>query len=808
MDDNRNNLYYLSSLLEGEGHKVVLAQDGVEALDQLGKAAFGLIISDVLMPKMDGFQLCRECKKESALNDIPFIFYTATYIEEADRKFGLSLGADEYIIKPMEPDMLLEVIGRVVRSKADSGRARKVGTSGDDADYLAEHNKRLVQKLERKMLQLEEKQRELEMEIIERKQAEQKAKESEERFKTIFDTVNDAIFIQDIDTGVITGMNRVTCGMFGYGRDEMRGSSLDKLCAGDLAGHTPEDMRKLIKKVTDGEPQMFEWKIRNRAGRTFWVEIAMKLVRIGAADRMLVVVRDIQARKATEEALNDERLKLQSLSENAPFGMVLIDEQGRFTYMNTRFREMFGYGETDVPDGRTWFSKAYPDDRYREHVINVWKEEILNAKHGEKKLKVFTVTCRDGSQKTVNFIPLKLASNHHLVTCEDITEFKKLELQLRQSQKMEAIGNLAGGIAHDFNNILTTMMGYAGLLQMEIDKHSPLGLYVDQIIAASQKAANLTRSLLAFSRQQPVVLDPLNINESIRSAEKLLKRLLTEDVEFSVSLAQDDMVIMADATQIDQILFNLVANARDAMPGGGKLVIGTSMIDIDKRFIDVHGFGKPGIYTQVIVSDTGTGMDEATKEKIFEPFFSTKEVGKGTGLGLSTVYGIVKQHNGFINVYSEPGNGATFRIYFPLVRLEAPKAKAPEPVVKKGKETILVAEDNADLRRLVKEVLGKHGYRIIEAVDGEEAVEKFKRHKNIDLMIIDSVMPRKNGREAYEEVKKINPAIRALFTSGHTKDTILSKGIADSEFDFLPKPISPTHLLLKVREILDRGTEA
>lgn len=808
-DDNRDNLYYLSSLLEGEGHKAVSAENGAEALERLGNDVFHLIISDVLMPVMDGFQLCRECRKDSALRDIPFIFYTATYTEEADKKFGLSLGADEYIVKPMEPDDLLGVIDRVIRSKEDKGLVLTVSTSaGDDADYLAEHNRRLIQKLESKMLQLEEKQRELEKEIIDRKQAELKAKESEERFKTIFDTVNDAIFLQEIDTGVILNMNRVTCDMFGYNRSEMYGLSLEKLCADGSPPYTPDDMRQLITKATDGEPQLFEWIIRNKANEPFWVEIHMKLVHIGNKNRMLVVVRDIGRRKSIEEDLNDERLKLQTLSENAPFAMVLIDGEGRFTYVNAKFREMFGYDEVDVPDGRTWFRKAYPDDHYRKQAVGVWKEEFINVRPGEKKLKVFTVACKDGSQKTVNFIPIKLASGHHLVTCEDITEFKKLESQLRQSQKMEAIGNLAGGIAHDFNNILTTMMGYAGLLQMEIDKHSHLGLYVDQIITASQKAANLTRSLLAFSRQQPVVLNPLNINENIRSAEKLLKRLLTEDVEFRVSLAPDDMVIMADATQIDQILFNLVANARDAMPKGGMLIIETSTADIDPEFIDVHGFGETGRYVQIVVSDTGVGMNEATKEKIFEPFFSTKEVGKGTGLGLSTVYGIVKQHNGFINVYSEPGKGTTFRIYLPLVRLEASQRQEFVPVIKRGKETILVAEDNSDLRRLVREVLEKYGYKIIEAVNGEDAVEKFKKHEEVDLMIVDSVMPKKNGREVYEEVKKIRPDIKALFTSGHTKDTVLSKGIADSEVDFLPKPLSPTQLLVKVREVLDRQTGA
>ena len=675
-DDNTDNLYYLEVMLKGAGHEVISARNGREALDRLSGTRCDLIISDILMPAMDGFQLCRECKKREDLGAIPFIFYTATYTDEKDRKLGLGIGADEYLIKPMEPDKLLGAIDRVLAAAA----GRRGEAFADEEDYLTEYNRRLIAKLEKKMAALEESTRELERQVVERRQA--------------------------------------------------------------------------------------------------------------------------------EEALNNERLKLKTLSDNAPFGMVLIDNKGRYTYMNSRFRDMFGYDLSDIPDGRTWFRRVYPDDRLRQEAITTWKEEIGGLSRGERKLKVFAATCADGSQKMVNFIPLKLASGDYLVTCEDITELKKLERQLHQSQKMEAIGSLAGGIAHDFNNILTTLMGYAGLLQMEMDRHDPLGLYVEQIISASQKAANLTRSLLAFSRQQPIVLNPVNINDTIRSTEKLLKRLLTEDVDFRVSLQPQDMVIMADATQIDQILFNLVANARDAMPKGGKLLIATSQTDIDERFVHTHGYGKPGAYAMVIVSDTGTGMDEATKEKIFDPFFSTKEVGRGTGLGLSTVYGIVKQHDGFINVYSEPGKGTTFRIYLPLVGFEVPREEPPEPVMQRGTETILVAEDNADLRRLVTKVLVRHGYRTIEAVDGEDAIDKHGKHRGIDLIIVDSVMPKKNGREVYEEIRKVDPGVAFLFTSGHTRDTILNRGIADSEFDFLPKPIAPFELLQMVRKVLDRKKTA
>ena len=342
-DDNTDNLYYLEVMLKGAGHEVISARNGREALDRLSGTRCDLIISDILMPAMDGFQLCRECRKREDLGAIPFIFYTATYTDEKDRKLGLGIGADEYLIKPMEPDKLLGAIDRVLAAAV----GRRGEAFADEEDYLTEHNRRLIAKLEKKMAALEESTRELEREVVERRQAEDLIRESEERFRTIFDTVSDAIFLQDIDTGLIVEMNRVTCDMFGYDRGELKSLSLEGLCS------------------QAGEPQFFEWKIRDREGRMLWVEILMKPVRLGTADRMLVVIRDIQARKTAEEALNNERLKLRILSDNAPFGMVLIDNKGRYTYMNSRFRDMFGYDLSDIPDGRTWFRRAYPDDRMR-----------------------------------------------------------------------------------------------------------------------------------------------------------------------------------------------------------------------------------------------------------------------------------------------------------------------------------------------------------------------------------------------------------------------------------------------------------
>jgi len=386
----------------------------------------------------------------------------------------------------------------------------------------------------------------------------------------------------------------------------------------------------------------------------------------------------------------------------------------------------------------------------------------------------------------------------------DITEEVKLHSQFRQAQKMESVGTLAGGIAHDFNNILTALIGYATIEQMKMEKDSPLLPYIDQVLSASEKAADLTRSLLAFSRQQPITLAPLDLNDAIRATEKLLKRLLTEDIDLRTHLAGERTVVMADRSQIDQILFNLVTNARDAMPRGGVLAIETAVVHMDRRFIGKFGFGEPGQFVLASVSDTGMGMDAAPREKIFDPFFTTKELGRGTGLGLATVYGIVKQHNGYITVDSEPNQGTTFRIYLPAVELTAVNKERQTPAVRGGDELILVAEDDKEVRGFMCDVLKRYGYRIIEAVDGEEAVSSFRDHGDIDLVILDSVMPKRNGREAYEEIRGIDPRARVLFMSGYTRDIVLDKGVEEGKFDFIAKPLLIDKLLTRVREILDR----
>ena len=377
--------------------------------------------------------------------------------------------------------------------------------------------------------------------------------------------------------------------------------------------------------------------------------------------------------------------------------------------------------------------------------------------------------------------------------------------QMRQSQKMEAVGQLAGGIAHDFNNLLTAIIGFATLAQMKTDRSDPSSQYLDEVLVASERATHLTQGLLAFSRKQAINAQPVELNGTIKRIEKLLCRLISEEIDLVLRYAGEPLPIVADAGQIDQIIMNLATNARDAMDQSGILTIETSSVQVAADYVPGYGYGAAGRYARLAVSDTGKGMDEATKAHIFEPFFTTKEVGRGTGLGLAIVYGIVKQHNGFIDIETALGKGTTFKIHFPLPQQDAqskPLAEAKQ-LTPRGTGTVLVVEDAPEVRRLTREVLESHGYRVIEAVDGEDAVQKFLQHQDaVKLVIMDVVMPRLNGKEAFERIARIRPGTKVLFTSGYTPDDVNRKGVHFGRDNFIAKPSQPQTLLRMVADLM------
>jgi PAS domain S-box-containing protein len=509
--------------------------------------------------------------------------------------------------------------------------------------------------------------------------------------------------------------------------------------------------------------------------------------------------------------------QLQTLSENAPFGMVMIDKDGTFKYINPKFRELFGYDLNDVPNGKTWFRKAYPDPTYRHHVISTWIDDLEGFKSGEKRPRTFTVTCKGGTEKIINFIPVQLETRQNLIACEDITELKRaeeekavLQEQLRQSQKVEAIGRLAGGIAHDFNNLLTVIKGYSQLSSFELKEGDPLSVNIDEIQNAAERAASLTRQLLAFSRRQVMEMRVLDLNTLLRDLEKMLRRVIGEDIEMVIQLGENLGRVRADVGQIEQVIMNLAVNAKDAMPSGGKLTIETANVELDESYARSHVDVRHGRYVMFSVSDTGVGMTPEVRERIFEPFFTTKERGKGTGLGLSTTYGIVKQSEGHIWVYSVQGKGTTFKIYLP--RVNEPLEEIRKEVLKKelprGNETILIVEDEEEVRKLAGKILEKQGYRILETFNGDDALVACEKRKSpIHLMLADIIMPGMSGSELAKLLIPLYPEIKILYMSGYTDNAIVRHGVLEKGVNYIQKPFTMEGLARKVREVLDKDSD-
>ena len=651
------------------------------------------------------------------------------------------------------------------------------------------------------------------LDITERKQAEEALRQSEERYRTILENIEDGYYEVDLP-GNFTFFNDSLCRVLGYSRDEMVGMGNQQ--------YTDEKNRKKLFQAFNevyrtGEPAKgFDWEVIRKDGTTLFGEVSVSLMKDskGKPIGFRGIARDITERKQAEEALRNEKQRFQTLSDQAPFGMVMIDQDGTFKYINPKFRELFGYDLTDISDGKTWFRKAYPDPTYRHDVIEVWKNDLEGSKPGEKRSRIFTVTCKDGTKKTINFILVQLETSENLMACEDITERKRaeeemraLEEQFRQSQKMEAVGRLGGGIAHDFNNLLTIIKGYSQLSLLDLKESDPLWGNIQEIQKATQRATDLTRQLLAFSRRQILDLKVLDMNTLLKDLDKMLRRIIGEDIELVTLLAEDLGRVKIDPGQFEQMILNLAVNARDAMLSGGKLTIETTNVELDKEYAHEHIAVIPGHYIRLTISDTGIGMSREVREKVFEPFFTTKEKGKGTGLGLSTVYGIVKQSGGNIWVYSEPGYGTTFKIYLPRVEEELGTLHGRDETdsLPRGSETVLLVEDEPSVRNLAHRLLNQQGYKVLEATNGEEALRVFHGHMGvkIHLLLTDVVMPQMGGKELADQLKILQPDVKVLYTSGYTDNAIVHHGVLDPGTHFLQKPFSPKTLSHKVREVLD-----
>jgi len=630
---------------------------------------------------------------------------------------------------------------------------------------------------------------------------------------------NDGVISFD-DKGIIEYCNPAAERLFGYSSQEMKGRNLKILFPDHL--DVPIDMW-IDRFIHSGDATYIGRRIDivgiKKDGTEVPIELSISTWKIDDRVFFSMNIHDITERKRTEEALKRSEASLANAQRIAHLGNWDWDIVGNDLRWSDEIYRIFGLSPHEF--GATYeafLESVHPDDR--EFV----KRSVDMALYEGRPYSIdHRIVLPDGTVRIVHEQaevtydekgrPVRMSG-----TVQDITEFRRLEEELRHAQKMDAIGRLAGGIAHDFNNILTAIIGYASLLQMKMKENDPLIDYVHQIVAASERGADLTQRLLTFSRKQIGNPVPCDLNEIVRGIERLLIKLIGEDIELKTEVYSPEsfthkggkgrIMVMADRSQIDQVLINLVTNARDAMPSGGLLTIRTGVERLESDYIDMPGQVIRGSYAFVAVTDTGEGMDKKTMEKIFDPFFTTKEVGKGTGLGLSLVYGIVKQHKGYIDVESRPGEGTTFKVYLPLLEGDVKEADSYDVnPLRGGKETLLVVEDEEEVRTLAKDVFEEFGYKVIVAADGEEAIEIFEEQKGeIHLVLLDVMIPRRNGKEVYRKIKGIDPEVKILFISGYPLSFLQDKGILEGEEvdDILYKPISPVVLLEKVREVLDR----
>ncbi len=552
-----------------------------------------------------------------------------------------------------------------------------------------------------------------------------------------------------------------------------------------------------------------------RAGAHDYFEKGNLTRLVSAIEREMAKAEEKVIRQKVEELLHrsEERFRLINTTIDEVF-WILDMQNKRLDYISPGFERVWGYPRLNLYKDPGYFVNViHPDDRSL-MLRNLELQEL-----GQPSASEYRIIRPDGEVRWIFDRGFPVWNESRILTsyvgvAHDITERKraeeerkKLEEQLLQSQKMEAIGQLTGGIAHDFNNILTAITGFGSLMKSKMDNSEPHLKYLEQILAAADRAVHLTQSLLAYSRKQIMTPKPVDLNEVIRVIEKFLRRVIREEVQLSVETSTEPLIIHADSMQIEQVLMNLATNARDAMPNGGTIVVETSTFAIDDAFINTHGFGTKGHYAMLSLTDSGIGMDAATSKRIFEPFFTTKEVGKGTGLGLSVVYGIIKQHDGFIVCDSQQGRGTAFRIYLPLIegRIEQ-REDTLATLAPKGTETILLAEDDAPSRTVSRLFLENYGYKVIEATNGVEAVSQFIKHRNtISLALMDVSMPRMNGWEAFKSIEEIAPGTRVLFVSGYVPDTRLQDEMARRGISLLSKPALDNKLLEIIRHILDAG---
>jgi two-component system cell cycle sensor histidine kinase/response regulator CckA len=628
----------------------------------------------------------------------------------------------------------------------------------------------------------------------------QRRTEEQVRLLTLAVEQGPAAVLMTDRSGNIEYVNRKFTEDIGYTLEEARGKNARILAS----GLTPvTEYEHLWKTIVSGSVYRGEMQNRRKDGSLFWSDLHLSPVRDDAGEitHFMGVQTDISGRKLADAALEESLGRFRGLID-ATFDAISIAQDGIIREVNKGFLQTFGVERAEDAVGRSVLDFVAEESRAevaRRVELNVeGADEIVGKRADGRKILLETTS----KAHTMDGRPARITA------VRDVTGARALQQQFLQAQKMEAVGQLAGGVAHDFNNLLTVIKSYGAFLLEDSLVDGDRRESVEQIVAAADRAATLTRQLLAFSRRQ--LLDPkvLNLNAVVTDIEKMLRRVVTERIAFRMALREPLGTVLADAGQIEQVIVNLAVNARDAMPSGGEIIVSTANVEVSGEGAAAKPGQRPGKWVTITVSDTGTGIDEATRARMFEPFFTTKERGLGTGLGLSTTLGIVEQSGGYVRVESEVGRGSTFEVYLPHLDVAAEQRGGEEtgPNLVRGTERVLVVEDEASVRLLVTKVLASFGYTVLEARDGREALSlALKLDVPPDLVVTDVVMPRMSGREMVAALRERWPAIRVLFMSGYSEDAVADPAVLASNAVFIAKPFRPKQLARKVREALDEA---
>jgi len=748
----------LKARLEGMGYSVIgLVASGEEVLDRVAPKETDLVLMDIkLGGRLDGIDAAGQLRSRLG---VPVVFMTA-YADEKILERAKLTEPYGYLVKPF-PDKELQAAVEVALHRAG---------------------------------------------------VEARLKESETLYRQLVDYAPAGIYEIDLISNRFLSVNDIMSEYTGYTREEFLAlSPLDIL--------TEASRRILLERMQRAAagqtvPETAEYCFRTKSGQEKWIEVNTRLInKEGRPVRASVVAHDITARKQADSELRAERERFRTLAEESPLGLVLLKADGRYDYVNPAFERMFGYTQREVPTGRDWFRLAFPEPEYRHEAIAAWLNDLAESRPGQARPRVYSVVCKDGSQRIVHIRPVSLTTGDQLLIYEDITERvraeearARLEEQLRQVHKMEAVGTLAGGIAHDFNNILAAILGYTELAASDLPPGHPIGQNLEQVLMACHRAKKLVQQILSFSRPSDQERRPVQLGPVVEEALKLLRATLPTTIEIRSNLAPESGVVKADPTQIHQVLMNLGANAAYAMQDkGGLLEVTLERVHLDSTAAARRAELEPGLYEKLTVRDTGEGMDQEIVDRIFEPFFSTKSPLKGSGMGLAVVHGIVKSHGGSIEVFSRPGQGSTFQIYLPILDDQAAESRTekPEPVPGGG-ERILLVDDEEAIVDTNRQMLERLGYRVSARTSSLEALELFKAGPDqFDLVITDQTMPRMTGVELAQEMLRLRPDLPIILCTGFSEQISAQQAEAMGIRRFAMKPLVGREVAQVVRQALD-----